>query len=247
MLQKIIFFFGAILIYLHIFIHFKISSFNEFTTINDLSKEKILSSIYYKLPFVFDGTNIIKPIDLKMLKEKEKETNDKEKSKEMETETDIETDIETGTGSGSNDKNKKDKKDKKKKIYKKTYESLPLLEPSVRFFTNNTIYELKKDKTIGVHRNLECRNFYMIHSGKFIIYCIHPKYMNNLDLNLDMDMDKIIENNEILRVELYPNSILFVPNYWHVYVKSVEKSVIEKVQYKTILNEINFLYDKYIV
>jgi hypothetical protein len=57
---------------------------------------------------------------------------------------------------------------------------------------------------------------------------------------------KLIENDEILRVELYPNSILFVPNYWYVYVKSVEKSVIEKVQYKTILNEINFLHDKYL-
>jgi hypothetical protein len=220
-LQNLIVFFGAILIYLHIFIHFKISSLNEFTSINSISKETILSSVYYKLPFVFDGTNIIKPIDLKALKNesKDKESKDKE-SKEKEI---------------------VDKKDKKR-IYKKSYEALPLLEPSVRFFTNNTIYELKKDKAIGIHRNLECRNFYMVHSGKFIIYCIHPKYINTLDL----DMDKLIENDEIIRVELYPNSILFVPNYWYVYVKSIEKSVIEKVQYKTILNEINFLYDKYI-
>ena len=221
MLHKLIFFFGAILIYLHIFIHFKISALNEFTTIDAISKEKILSSIYYKLPFAFDGTNIIKPIDLKMIKEKEtKET------KESNTQT--------------------KSKDKKKKIYKKSYESFPLLEPSVRFFTNNAIYELKKDKSIGIHRNLECRNFYMAHSGKFIIYCIHPKYkLSDLSDLSDLDMDKIIENDEILRVELYPNSILFVPNYWHVYIKSIEKSVIEKVQYKTILNEINILYDKY--
>jgi hypothetical protein len=82
----------------------------------------------------------------------------------------------------------------------------------------------------------------MIHSGKIIIYCIHPKYMKDLS---NLDMDKIIENDEILRVELYPNSILFVPNYWYVYIKSIEKSVIEKVQYKTILNEINVLYDRY--
>ena len=228
-LQNLIFFFGAILIYLHIFIHFKINMLNEFTTIGTVSKENILSSVYYKLPFVFDGTTIIKPIDLKLLKNETKETKDTKETKENDKD--------------SKDKIMKESKNKKNKGIKKSYESFPLLEPSVRFFTNNTIYELKKDKKIGVHRNLECRNFYMIHSGKIIIYCIHPKYIKS-DLD-PLDMDKIIENDEILRVELYPNSILFVPNYWYVYIKSIEKSVIEKVQYKTILNEINFLYDKY--
>ena len=187
---QIIFFFGGILLYLHIFIHFKINSLNEFTTIDHIiSKEKILSSIYYKLPFVFDGTTVIKNLP-----------------------------------------------ENSKKTYTKTYENLPLLEPSVRFFTTDTIYKLKKGKEIKMHTNLECRNFYMVHSGKVDIYCIHPT-MKDIDT-------KNIDNN-ILRVELYPNSILFVPNYWSVYVKASEKSVVEKVQYKTILNEINFLYNKY--
>jgi hypothetical protein len=212
-LQNIILFFGTILIYLHIYIHFKISGFNEFTDINDVCKEKIMSSIYFKLPFVFDGTMILKPL----VEKKEKD---------------------------------------RRKIYKKSYEKLAMLEPSVRFFTNDTIYELKKGKHIDIHRNLECRNFYMVHSGKVIVYCIHPKYKDNMNiLNLDKKskIDKIdkniefIENNpEILRVELYPNSILFIPNYWFVYVKAFEKSIIERVQYKTILNEVNFLWDRYL-
>lgn len=205
-LQNIILFFGTILIYLHIYIHFKISVFNEFTDINDICKEKIMSSIYFKLPFVFDGTMILKPL----VEKKEKD---------------------------------------RRKIYKKSYEKLPMLEPSVRFFTNDTIYELKKGKHIDIHRNLECRNFYMIHSGKVIVYCIHPKYKDNLSLdkikaNIDKNIDFIENNPEILRIELYPNSILFVPNYWFVYVKAFEKSIVEKVQYKTILNEVNFLYAK---
>jgi hypothetical protein len=196
-LLKIIIFLGGILLYLHIYIHFKINKLNEFTTIDhaNISKEKILTSIYYKLPFVFDGTNIIKNLHA--------------------------TNLET-------------KKDKK--TYIKSYESLPLLEPSVRFFTKDTIYKLKKGKEIKMHTNLECRNFYMIHSGKVDIYCIHPTMK-------DIDTKSIDTKNDILRVELYPNSILFVPNYWNVYVKASEKSVVEKVQYKTILNEINFLYD----
>ena len=140
-LQNIILFFGTILIYLHIYIHFKISAFNEFTDINDICKEKIMSSIYFKLPFVFDGTTILKPIEKKEKKEKDR-----------------------------------------RKIYKKLYEKLPMLEPSVRFFTNDTIYELKKGKHIEIHRNLECRNFYMVHSGKVIVYCIHPKYKYNMNI-----------------------------------------------------------------
>ena len=203
-LQNIIVFFGSILIYLHIYIHFKISIFNEFIHIEDLCKEKIMSTIYFKLPFVFDGTNIIKPIE----------------------------------------KREKDRR----KIYKNTYEKIPLLEPSVRFFTNDMIYELKKGKDIDLHRNLECRNFYIVHSGKVIIYCIHPKYKHNLNLidKKNKNIDFIEKNSEILRVELYPNSILFVPNYWFVYVKALEKSIVEKVQYKTILNEVNFIHDKYL-
>jgi hypothetical protein len=73
----------------------------------------------------------------------------------------------------------------------------------------------------------------MVHSGKVTIYCIHPKFKNI----------KNVDDSDVLRVELHPNSILFVPNYWKVYVKSHEKSIVERVQYKTILNEINFVYD----
>jgi hypothetical protein len=243
-LKNLIIFFGTILLYLHIYIHFKISTINEFSQINsvdDLSKQKIMSTIYYKLPFVFDGTTIIKPFDLKQIK------------------------------------NQNDDKDKKSKpnenVYKKTYEKMALLEPSVRFFTKDSVYEFKKNK-MSLHRNLECRNFYLVHTGKVIIYCIHPKYKNEINKINDTqpesqecnessdskskskskskiekiktkEIEKFLENDDILRVELHPNSILFVPNYWYVCIKGLEKSVVEKVQYKTILNEVNFLYDKY--
>ena len=238
-LKNLIIFFGTILLYLHIYIHFKISGMNEFSqikynSVDDLSKRKIMTTIYYKLPFVFDGTTIIKPFDLKQIKK---------------------------------EKDKKDQKNQNERVYKKTYEKMTLLEPSVRFFTKDSVYELKKNK-ISLHRNLECRNFYLIHSGKVIIYCIHPKYKNQIDeinqsktektektekieskiekteKTKNKEIEKFVENDDILRVELHPNSILFVPNYWYVCIKGLEKSVVEKVQYKTILNEVNFLYDR---
>ena len=239
-LKNLIIFFGTILLYLHIYIHFKISSTNEFSqikynTVDDLSKQKIMTTIYYKLPFVFDGTTIIKPFDLKDIK------NQKDKKEK--------------------DKNEKNAKDNER-VYKKTYEKMALLEPSVRFFTKDSVYELKKNK-MNLHKNLECRNFYLIHTGKVIIYCIHPKYKNQIDTINQIknekpeskansekmktkEIEKFVENDDILRVELHPNSIVFVPNYWYVCIKGLEKSLVEKVQYKTILNEVNFLYDKYI-
>jgi hypothetical protein len=224
--KNFIFIFSAIMVYLHIFIHFKINIYNEFNSITDVCKDNILSCVYYKLPFVFDGSTIIKPYDLKQCS-----------------------------------KNKNDK------FYTKTYESMPMLEPGVKFFTKNTIYELSKpDKKIDIHSNLYCRNFYLVHSGKASIYCIHPKYKEHLNSNKNDKTDKtdktdkidknvynkntydfIEKNDQILHLELSPNSILFIPNYWYISIKALEKNtVIEKLQYKTILNEVNFLYAKYI-
>jgi hypothetical protein len=178
-----------------VYIHFKISSLNEFSeikySVNDvLSKQKIMTTIYYKLPFVFDGTSILKPFDIKDIKRD---------SKKKESEIKI-----------------KNIKNIKKKYYEKCYEKMPLLEPSVRFFTKNMVYELKKNKKIDIHSNLECRNFYLIHTGKVMIYCIHPKYKKQIN-DKEFDIEKL---TDVLKVELYPNSILFVPNYWYVYIKA---------------------------
>jgi hypothetical protein len=173
---------------------------NEFITLDDIHKQNIASATYYKLPFVFDGTTIIKPVNLKQCI-------------------------------------------KDKKSYTKIYEPIQLLEPSmIGVYTKDTIYDLKKDKSI-LHSNLECLNYYMIHSGKVQVYCVHPKYKEHLqNVNLD-ETSEFLENEHILKVELHPNSILFIPNYWHVCIKALDKSMIEKIQYKTPLNHLNFYYD----
>ena len=50
----------------------------------------------------------------------------------------------------------------------------------------------------------------------------------------------------MLQLELVENQILFLPNYWYVYVKSLKKNtIIEKVQYSTIMNQFNILWNKY--
>jgi hypothetical protein len=131
--------------------------------------------------------------------------------------------------------------------YSMIYESIPLLEPTVKFFpTSSIIYFKKLNKHTEIEMNLECRNFYYIHKGKAKITCIHPKYSEHF-LNKETNVDFIKNNENMINVELNENMILFVPNYWYVFLESIEKdTMIEKIQYKTILNQTNFLYNKYI-
>ena len=123
--QTLIILFFSIIVYLHIFLHFKVNEFNEFTILDDVCKDSIMNTIHYKLPFVFDGTTIIPSYDLSQC-----------------------------TKFVSNETNKLNKN-----IYLKTYESVPMLEPVVKFFTKDTLYKLKKDK---IHKT---------NLNKFLLYC----------------------------------------------------------------------------
>ncbi len=131
--------------------------------------------------------------------------------------------------------------------YTLTYEPIPLLEPTVKFFPKSSAYYFRKSgKNAEVETNLECRNFYYVHKGKAKITCIHPKYSEHF-LQKDKNIDFIKKNENMIYAELDENKILFVPNYWYVLMESLDKdTLIEKIQFKTILNETNFLYDKYI-
>jgi len=123
-----------------------------------------------------------------------------------------------------------------KHTYSKTYESIVLLEPMVKFFPKTTVYKLKKSKVFPVEYNLECRNFYIVNKGFVMVHAIHPKYKDILN-------NKIEDHSKILHITLTDKEIIFVPNYWGVSIKALEDSVIEKVQYKTILNQANFIWD----
>ncbi len=124
--------------------------------------------------------------------------------------------------------------------YNLIYESIPLLEPNVRFFPSRMAYQfLKKERSAKVETNLECRNFYLVNSGKVKIICIHPKYKEYF---INNNIDFIKKSEHMIHLELEKNQILFVPNYWYVYMESMDKNtIVEKIQYKTILNHFNFI------
>lgn len=193
-----------IMVYIHIFLHFKVCPANQLSHLKDVCKEDITNTIYFKLPFIFDGATIIQNVDISSC-------------------------------------TKVDDK------YIKTYESIPMLEPYVKYFTSNEIYKIKKGKTINLHRNLQCRNFYIVHSGKVHITCIHPKYNEHFK-KITPETDAFIENHEhMIHLELTEKQILFVPNYWHVYIKAQDKhTMVEKIQYSTIMNQVNIYWNNYI-
>ena len=130
-------------------------------------------------------------------------------------------------------------------IFVSTYQPSPLLEPTVRFFPVSHFYKFGKPGKSILETNLECRTFYRVHSGKFHMTCIHPKYKEHFTEKHDSKFIK--EHTQMIHLEVHPDSILFIPNYWFVYIEPLTKDAsLEKIQYSTILNQVNFLYKKYI-
>jgi len=140
---------------------------------------------------------------------------------------------------------------KHKTYYEKTYDSIELLEPTVKCYPKHNIYPLQKNNYIRLHTNLECRNFYKVSSGSVYIVCIHPKYKSmfkesgNKFISNKKIMDYIKTNSSFIHIILHTNHILFLPNYWLIYIISKEPdTIVEKIQYSTILNQSCFLYEK---
>jgi len=130
-------------------------------------------------------------------------------------------------------------------IFVSTYQPSPLLEPTVRFFPASHFYKFSKPGKSILETNLECRTFYRVHTGKFHMTCIHPKYKEHFTEKHDSKFIK--EHTQMIHLEVHPDSVLFIPNYWFVYIEPLTKDAsLEKIQYSTILNQVNFLYKKYI-
>ena len=144
------------------------------------------------------------------------------------------------------------KKEKNYDVYEGMYENIHLLEPFVKYFPKTKLYEIKKKRK---HVPLEChkhyRNFYVVTQGAVAVTLIHPKYKENFMTKNEIETTKdklsyIKDSENFKRVELNKNDILFVPNYWIVLLESrQDKTNVELLQYKTILNELCFIHEKY--
>ncbi len=139
-------------------------------------------------------------------------------------------------------------------IYNQDYESINILEPFVKFYDNNIKIEFKKkNKYLPLESFLYYRNYYMVHEGKIKVTLIHPKYKENFIKNKQLITNKenikfIKENKQFKHIILEKKQCIFIPNYWIIFVENMEQpnSIIELIQYKSILNELCFIKEKYL-
>ena len=118
-------------------------------------------------------------------------------------------------------------------LYVLAYHPIPLLEPFVKFFPHRNVFHCKRKKK-WVETNDSCRTFYRIHKGSFHFSCIHPKMKHLVE-----KVKEIKENEDLVHLTLYQDSILFLPKDWYLYIEPLDKdSILEKVKYYTPLNQV---------
>lgn len=210
---------GLVLLYLHTYVHFYVHPSNELITMEDVYRQELTSQIYTKLPILFHAKTIRRDPELNVQKKAEKGYT----------------------------------------VYETMYEPVTLLEPSVKFFPSSKVYLFDAKDVSGqavataeqaaeqapfiVETNLACRTFYRIHSGKYKVTCIHPKYTDHFNRGVK-DPSFIQSHPQMLHLELHQDSILFLPNYWYVLLEPVEPGQIEVLQYSTPLNLLNFAFEQ---
>jgi len=150
----------------------------------------------------------------------------------------------------SNYKMKEKDKINKFKQYNMVQSELLLLKPYIKTTVIDDLYCIKKDGQMKIHTNNESINYYFVRDGCAEIILIHPKFKDNFE-NLEKsntkEMKYYIENNEHFhKVKCNKGMIMFVPNYWMIYVKNIATSdcFIEKFTYSTMINKFMLYFKK---
>ena len=227
MLLKLFIFFYFVLLYFHIYHCFKVNPNNDIQYIDNiaLNKSQLDREILYKLPFYFQNNLINDDIDEVFAKSIKKEKASKDNGYITQ--------------------------------YDKTYKKIKILEPNILFETKNYIYEFSKEKSkLNLHENLSFRNFYIINSGIANIKLIHPSYRDLFMVDGKVNTSKksidfMNKNDNFISLELHKDSILYVPNYWLVYIETknyseTNKLIIEKIEYVPLVNKLNYLFNNVI-
>ena len=231
----LVFVLGLVLLYLHTYVHFYVNPLNELVTLDDVYRQELTSQLYSKLPILFHAKTIRRDPEIRYVHSVQREGY---------------------------------------VVYDTLYEPVSLLEPSVKFFPSSKVYQFAdvsgqataeqataeqateaqdpaetksqvETKPFLVETHLACRTFYRIHTGKYKVTCIHPKYTDHFTRGIK-EPSFIHEHPQMLHLELHQDSILFLPNYWYVLLEPIVPGQIEVIQYSTPLNLLNFAYEQII-
>ena len=226
---------GLVLLYLHTYVHFYVHPSNELTTLEDVYRQELTSQIYTKLPILFHAKTIRRDIPLELA-----EATEKEGYVVYSTLYDpvplLEPSVKFFPSS---------------KVYlfkdvsgQGTEQGTTATEQGTTATAQATPEkEPKQARPFIVETNLACRTFYRIHSGKYKVTCIHPKYTDHFNRGVK-DPSFIQNHPQMLHLELHQDSILFLPNYWYVLLEPIDPGQIEVLQYSTPLNLLNFAYEQ---
>ncbi len=131
-------------------------------------------------------------------------------------------------------------------LYTKPYDSIPLLEPHLRFKCWQDIYYISKRKTLPLLMDTCSINYYRIQKGSCKVVLIHPKFKEHFiceDGTLCSNLTKLdfIRNNPHMKCMVcHENTILYVPNHWIMYVENMENktSILDIIHYSTLCNQL---------
>jgi hypothetical protein len=136
----------------------------------------------------------------------------------------------------------------------KKYEKYNMLEPNISFDVSTSLIKLDSSKNhVAIDQPLSFRNFYIVHKAPIDVYLIHPQYSinymkNDVITTNEKNIQLIKESSHHIKIKLFANSVLYVPNYWLVYYErdstyeEKDDAIIEEIHYVPLVNKLNYLY-----
>ena len=238
---------GIVLLYLHTYVHFYVHPSNELITLEDVYRQELTSQIYTKLPILFHAKTIRREPELGNLQKKmdgymvyetlyEPITLLEPSVKFFPSSKVYQFNSLDVSGQAVAEQAKAEQAVSEQGVAEQAKAEQATAEQA-------TAEQVPKPATYIVETNLACRTFYRIHTGKYKVTCIHPKYTDHFNRGVK-DPSFIQSHPQMLHLELHQDSILFLPNYWYVLLEPVEPGQIEVLHYSTPLNLLNFTFEQ---
>ena len=228
---------GLVVLYLHTYVHFYINPLNELITLEDVYRQELTSQIYTKLPILFHAKTIRREPELTQPKKSDgyvlydtlyEPVSLLEPSvKFFPTSRVYQFKDVSGQATAE----------------QATAEQATAEQATAEQTAEQATAEQAEPRPFLLETNLACRTFYRIHTGKYKVTCIHPKYTDHFNGGVK-DTSFIQSHPQMLHLELHQDSILFLPNYWYVLLEPIEPGQIEVLQYSTPLNLLNFAFEQ---
>jgi hypothetical protein len=251
----LVFVLGLVLLYLHTYVHFYVNPLNELMTLDDVYRQELTSQLYSKLPILFHAKTIRRDPEIRCVPSVQREG-----YVVYETLYEPVSLLEPSVKFFPSSKVYQFADVSGQAIAEQAIAEQAIAtrgttqaneaqgttqapETSQAQGTKQGMTQAPETKPFLVETHLACRTFYRIHTGKYKVTCIHPKYTDHFTRGIK-EPSFIHEHPQMLHLELHQDSILFLPNYWYVLLEPIVPGQIEVIQYSTPLNLLNFAYDQ---